>query len=189
MRSFKFLIYILTAFSILVLPADNTSFAATEYSQKNFLCNAVDGMKVILRSKYGDVTVHTWEQPRVRVSATITVDARNNNEAQEFIDRIDVKFKADSQKVEIISSIPRIPVIYEKEGFFDFLKGDSEIEVDIDIQIWVPARSDLDLETTKGEIVANGITGQIRASTTEEKIDLDNINGSVKAYTTESEIT
>ncbi len=184
----RYYITLLITIFLFAISGFESAFAATASKQINNVFNAVDGIKVKLKSKYGNVAVYTWDQPRVRITAVIKVDARNNREANEFLDRIDLEFKAEPDIIEIISNIPQLPVTYKKEGFFDFLKGDPETRVSIDVELWVPVRSDLDLETTKGEIKADGITGQIRASTTEKKIDLDNINGSIKAYTTESEI-
>ena len=63
---------------------------------------------VSLTNKYGKVDLKTWSQNKVKIDVTITVDARNQSDANDIFERIKIQFDNGADFVKAETSIPSL---------------------------------------------------------------------------------
>lgn len=61
--------------------------------------------RVKLENSYGEITVVTWNQPRVKIDVLIRVDARSEDDFQEVLERIEVAFRGGSNSVAAVTTV------------------------------------------------------------------------------------
>ena len=54
---------------------------------------------VEMHNRYGNVDVETWSGSEVKIEVIITVDARNQEKADEVFDRIDINFSNSASEI------------------------------------------------------------------------------------------
>ena len=140
------------------------------------------GSELILDNTNGSRRIDTWTKQEVLIEAEIKVKARSRREAENFLDRVEILIEKHRYGLEIRSHYPRR---YRDSGFFSWFKKPS---VSINYTITVPAKADLDIETTNGSIYARRVNGRINTRSTNGKIGLTMVKGSVKARTTNGSI-
>lgn len=90
-RVFK--ISALLLFGAIAALADSGSFWKKDFSKviiKEF--DLSNGKEVHINNRYGQVDVSTWNQSTVKITVEIVVDARNEEDAEEVYERININF-------------------------------------------------------------------------------------------------
>ena len=114
----------------------------------------------------GGVRVMAWNRDEVRVVAKINAQAPEMDEARGIAEQI----RIETEPGRVRSDGPR-------------LRGGRR-SWSVSYDVWVPARTDLDLETTNGGLAVEGVNGRLRLGTTNGGIRLAAVSGDVHAETT-----
>jgi len=107
----------------------------------------------------GTIFIKGWNNDKVSVKACL--DGRD-------WENVEVEFDQSNRGVEIYS---------------DFVKKRNRSKVDIEFEIRVPKKFDLNIETTGGSINIEDVEGKVQGKTMGGKIDLDNIKGDIELTT------
>ncbi len=113
----------------------------------------------------GSVTVHGWDRPQMRVVAKVRASAETEDEARSMARDIRVSVASD-----------RI-----------FAEGPSTGRHEswsVGYEIWLPRRTDLDLEAQNGGISVEDVSGRIGLSTVNGGLALRGVSGDVRGETT-----
>lgn len=170
-------------FAALMLLLSTTAGAAelTETIDRTF--DVRPGATVTLSNVNGSVTVASWDQPRVRVVATKTVEA-DRDDVKEALKELRVELQPRNGGLDINTHYPK-----RNEGsIFQWLLG-SNVEAQVRYELTVPRTMSLDLDNVNGAIRVNGVSGTHEVETTNGKIELTRCAGSVEASTTNGGIS
>ena len=122
---------------------------------------------VNLSNKYGKVDVHTWASNKVKIEVIITVNARNQNDANDIFETIDVEFSQQGNYVNANT------IIQAKKNHLDY---------SIDYEVYMPKSCSLKIQNwygnsriagLGGDATANVKYGNIRFKTVEKDLDID----------------
>lgn len=127
---------------------------------------------VQITNRYGDIDVQTWDQSRVQIEVTITVDSRNQQEANESFERIQVNFDNSPSHV---SAATEISTITGWKKWFD----SSSDKFEIDYVIRVPATVELELDNKYGDIYVMRMENDADIVLKYGNLRLDGFNGDV----------
>lgn len=128
---------------------------------------ALDGTTA-LYNKYGKVNVNTWDQQRVKIDVTITVNASSQREAEKTFALINVNFINTWGYVKAETVIN-----YLREDIQDFR---------INYEVWMPHSNQLDLKNRygnswvgalSGKLIAEIRYGDLRAEAISNDVDLN----------------
>ena len=121
-------------------------------------------VNVNLINKYGPVIVNTWDVDSVKIDIEVTAYGKTSSEAYKILDRVDFDFfyNRDFLKIET--------VLDRKAGFFKELWRDigdysktllSKTKMRIEIEIYIPAYSNLTIENKFGDIYLDEMFGEL----------------------------
>jgi hypothetical protein len=139
---------------LLLLPALACAHQGdTEFKRivsKDFNVNS--GAQLNVSNKYGKIIVHTWAKNQVKATIVIKGFGKNNSEAQEIANAVDIQSNADPGNVTLKTSYTG-----EKGGKW-FWSGnkDSKDYVNIDYELYVPqSLGMLALENSFGDVITD----------------------------------
>ena len=127
---------------------------------------AKDGI-VGLSNKHGKIDVQTWNSNQVKIEVIITVNARNQKDANDIFETIDVKFSKQNNYVTANT------IISAKKYNLDY---------SIDYEVYMPRSCSLELQNKYGNSVIAGLDGgavvnvkygNIRLNTVDRDLDID----------------
>jgi outer membrane protein insertion porin family len=158
-----------------------TTAAEAEVSKEEQVEKSLPGdgvSKVTVDTAIGDVRLFSWEKPEVLVKALKKVTADNEEKAQEFSDKIEIKIERIEDRIEIKTSQPLF------SG--SILSG--KVKAWVEHEIFVPENMSLEVKTRDGAVYATGIRGKLKINTLSGSIELKNVVGSVSAETATGDI-
>ena len=130
---------------------------------------------VSITNKYGKVDVSTWDQARVKVEVKITVRAKDEQTAQTGFDRIEIHFSDTpnslSAKTEIMEAQSSIWTVWGSGSNIDF---------NIDYQVFMPETCDLDLNNKYGDSFIAALTGNTSITVKYGNFELEGSEGDLK---------
>ncbi len=152
------------------------------------------GQKVVMNFKHPElITIKTWDQNEIKISAEVSINFGRNDEAFQFDVEEGETIRINSQ-IENYSDLPRNIVIrYQGEDFFfetkdphspEIMKfreeiGDSGYEymrhgviMDIKVEVMVPKGISLDVEAKFGLVEVEGFTDELEVSSKFGGIDV-----------------
>ncbi len=101
--------------------------------------------EVVLNNKFGSINITEWDQEKVKIDVTVTVEAHNENHAEDIFEDIHIMF--------------------EHAG--DFIKAETDItsnfrntDFSIDYEVKMPAYIDVSLSNKYGDVFINKLTGK-----------------------------
>ncbi len=130
-------------------PDDGREFTKTINKQYDI---APDGL-VDLSNKYGQIDIKTWDQPQVRVSVKITVDASSEDRAQEVFDRISIDFYNNSRAVGATTEIAT-----RKSSWWSW--GDEGNEFSIKYEVFMPSGCSIEVDAKYCDVYVAAIGGE-----------------------------
>jgi len=115
--------------------------------------------KVNLNNRYGKVNVKTWDKNQVEIDVTITVDAKNEEVAQEVFDRIKIDIQNSSSSVSVLTEIESSNTTWWSGwSIFGGSSGGSG-DYQIDYNIFMPKSNDLALANKYGDSYVAELSG------------------------------
>jgi hypothetical protein len=125
-----------------------------------------EGARLVLENTNGSIEVNGWEKNVCRVTANIEVGLRDNQKAEELLEKISIMPKLSYKKIAVGITPPE--------------KVQNENAPKVDFQIMVPKTADLELNTNTGAITLVDVTGEIECKTNEGVMLAQKINGNVR---------
>ncbi len=137
------------------------------------------GDTLALSNTNGGVTIGTWDRAQVRVEAVKKVRHKDDDRAQEVMDKLLIEIEESAGRIDIETRYPK---------FGDSWFSGWNVSANVEYKITVPEHADLDVSTVNGKVAVVGVTGRLDVRTTNGGIRLDNAGGSVQARTTNGSI-
>lgn len=115
-----------------------------------------------LENKYGNVTLKGWEQNKVVVNITVTVNHRKKENAKDLLERINPKIKSSNGFISIVSEIDN-----KNTGWFaDFFNRANPIDFDrshvqIDYEVYLPQKAELKVTNRFGDVIVENWNGPL----------------------------
>lgn len=108
-----------------------------------------------ISNKFGNVTIKDWNEDRVSVKVTISVEARNESRANEIMDYIEINRYQSGNTISFETEISsRI-----ESGGFGWFGGSGNHELEIDYDIFAPRYISLVLSNKYGDVFVNHLNG------------------------------
>jgi len=122
----------------------------------------------------GAIVVNGLDTAECKVLAKVVTHARTQEAAEELAQQIDVKLVPAGDGLKVIIDKP--PVIRN---------ASYSVSLDVDL----PTRTSLTLETSDGAVHITNVTGEINAKTSDGSIEAEGLNGNVNLKTSDGGIT
>lgn len=140
--------------------SDNQSLKIKNYS-KSYPLDAND--RIRLSNQYGKITVNTWDRHEVKVDIQIKAEARNDDDAQKLMDGVQISDSKNGDQVSFKTNISR-----DDDGFwslFNFGGRNKKQKLTINYVVFMPAKTDLNVEASYGSIELPNLDGRVKIST------------------------
>ncbi|MEP3209898.1 MAG: hypothetical protein ABJN95_11945 [Maribacter sp.] len=117
-----------------------------------------------LENKYGSITLNGWDKDELSVEISIAVNHRKKDNAEELLKRIQPIMREGDDFValgyEILEkSSGWFANFFEKANPFDYDRSN----IQIDYTIYMPAKAELKLTNTFGDVVIQGWSGRLKS--------------------------
>jgi hypothetical protein len=151
--------------------SDNESGDETESSEqslkvknysKSYPLDAND--RIRLSNQYGKITVNTWDRHEVKVDIQIKAEARNDEDAQKLMDGVQISDSKNGDQVSFKTNIDHD----DNDGFwslFNFGGKNKRQKLTINYVVYMPAKTDLNVEASYGSIDLPSLDGKVKVST------------------------
>jgi hypothetical protein len=134
----------------------------------------IEGGKVVVETFGGSVIFSGTDGTDVKIEATQTINAKDQEDAQEIFSEFSIKVKEGPSKIKIATVCPR------KKGFLSCLFGSHGYgKVRVDYKVMVPREVDLFIDGTSTDVDGDGVSGRVSLDLTSGDVDLKNIGGHV----------
>lgn len=177
MRRFSLMIALL-----MVVAAAASVDAATLRDTFEQTWKVAEGGRLNLSNENGSVEIESWDRSEVMVRAEIRLKAGSSRSAEKAMEQFRIRTSREGDEISISSRKPR-----GNDGFLAWLAG-QQIEVDVNYEVRVPSRFDVDIETVNGSIDAGSLAGIIELDSVNGRIVVRNASGSVSADTVNGSI-
>jgi len=144
---------------------------ATATEQRSFTTSSQPS--VIVDTYNGSITVKVVSQNKVEATVTKTASGASKEAAEADLKNVSVEYSQDGETVRIVA---------RRTGPKSFGSSGAAVE------LTVPARAMLSLTTSNGEIISEGIQGQITARSSNGKVDIRGAKGKLDVETSNGPI-
>jgi len=141
--------------------------------------------KVVVENVNGSIKVESWDKDQVMVEATKTVRADDQEEANDYFDRLRVEIKSEKDYLEIHTHYPH----EGWNGFWSWLFHGGSTYEGVEYVVKVPKSINLDAGTTNGSVEVSSVVGGVRAGSTNGQINLNDVGGAVDASSTNGDVS
>jgi len=143
------------------------------------------GKTVVVDNRNGNVKVLGWNKDSIDVIAEVEVRSRRHSDLERTLESIRIKIEPKGDRLVVEADSPEAE---GGSGFWDWVFG-RRIQVSIDFHIRIPERSDLNLETTNGNVNVNDVQGRLKLGSTNGNVEAEGASGTVDAETTNGNAT
>lgn len=127
------------------------------------------GSKVEVNNDRGDISIVAWDEPRIKVVADKRVTANNENEAQRIHERVKPTITAAGRVITVSAA-----------GVTGGDNSPWSPSLRSNLQIFVPRKADLKLQTRHGAVTVDAREGQIEVNASHGSVTLRDIKGSAR---------
>lgn len=141
----------------LLMASMSIQAASDEYSKNKQKEYEVDKETLLsVSNKYGDVNITNWENDRVSIDVTVTVDHSKEEKARELLDDILINFSREGNTITAETDFDK--GFNRSGGIFDFDSDTKEFSIDYTIKM--PKYLNLELENKYGDVFINEVHGR-----------------------------
>ena len=138
---------------------------------------------VIINNTYGNIQILNWDKNTVDIKVRISVDGDNEEAVSKRLNSIDVDLSENSYDIQATTQIGSVRTSW---NFFSWIFGSSDdTHFKISYEIKMPARLNLDVESTYGNLYLDKLQGELNLHLTYGKFEIgellhsnNNISGS-----------
>jgi len=126
--------------------------------------NVEPGGKLVMKGTSGDVEVSSWKSNSVEIIEDLVMDVFTRGEAEEILERTESS--------------------YSQEGSTIYVRAkDGRDEVHRNYHVRVPEKFNLDVSTSGGDMIVEGVTGTIELNTSGGDIEMTKMAGQCRVRT------
>jgi hypothetical protein len=142
----------------------------TKSYSKSYPIDANDKIKI--SNQYGKITVTTWDKHEVKVDVQIKAEARDDEEAQKLINGVQI---VDSKNGDLISF--RTEIGHNDNGSWNLFNwgGNKVRKLTINYTVYMPAKTDLNVEQSYGAIELPDLNGRVKISSSYSNVIAQNL--------------
>ena len=129
--------------------------------------------EVEISNKYGEISIETWSDNKVKIEVTIKVDARNQSKADDVFSRVNVAFSNTSSFVRAETEI-------ESSKYWKQLWDGGSTKFEVNYQVFVPSSVEVDLDNKYGDILLGTIEGDAEITLKYGNLSADEIGGDLE---------
>ena len=118
--------------------------------------------KIRLSNQYGKITVNTWNKSQVRVDIEIKAEAGSESDAQRLIDGVQIHDNKNGDQVSFTTDIQHDDDDESFWSFFNFGGKNKKHKLNINYVVYMPAQTDLNVESSYGSIFLPSLNGRVR---------------------------
>ncbi len=166
----------LTIISIRLFGGDIVRREYIKEINKEFSTTA-DG-EVNIFNKYGTVDIKAWDENSVKIEVRIIVNARNQDDADDVFDRIDINFNTRTGYVSAETSIASA----KSSSFWWFWNTSSSAEYQIHYLVHMPKTNALKLETKYCDATMDYLSGGAELQMKYGDFDSEGFGGNVSMF-------
>ena len=141
--------------------------------------NVQPGATLKVETQGGDVRVKPGTGDQVRVTAVQHIRTNSETEATELLQKLELVIEQQGSDVTASAKYAK------RSAGFNF---GSWPPVQVDFEVIVPAKFNVELKTSGGDIVVGNLTGTVSARTSGGDVKLGRIEGEVRAHTSGGDI-
>jgi DUF4097 and DUF4098 domain-containing protein YvlB len=141
------------------------------------------GGYVAVTNQNGNIQVSSWNEKSVQITAFKKVNLSNSSDAEKWLKMIDIEIIQHDHEIKINTHTPE-----QRESFLEKFFSRHNVSCSVEYEIKVPQKTDLNLQSSNGNIDVREIEGRIRLETTNGNIDAVEINGLARCETTNGSI-
>jgi len=160
-------------------------FGATAEKEFKEIIDFREGGEIYLKNVNGSIEVESWEREEVEIVADIKVKAGNMDDAEDFLDEVEINIDESFDKIAVEVDYPKI----EGGGLWDLIFGGGRPNVNVSFWLKVPKRSNLDMNSTNGKIEIYDIEGKVGSKSTNGSINIEKVSGDADLKTTNGGIS
>ncbi|KPK69510.1 hypothetical protein AMJ71_04870 [candidate division TA06 bacterium SM1_40] len=122
----------------------------------------------------GQIDVESWDRPELRVTATKTVRAETDQQAEKICRAIEIDVAETEDGVQIVTTMPR--------------ESSKNSRISVSFLLLVPPATDLELATTNGSIAVREVVGRHDIAAVNGSAQLTDVGGDVEVATVNGNI-
>ncbi|HUI31668.1 MAG TPA: DUF4097 family beta strand repeat-containing protein [Candidatus Acidoferrales bacterium] len=177
----KFVLLTSTFFLLALSTASARTYSKTEVRTFDISPNG----KVVVDNVNGAIKVESWDKDQVMLQATKTVRAGDQEEADEYLDRLRIEIDNEKDYLEVRTHYPH----EGWGGFWDWLFHGGSRYAGVEYVLKVPKSVNLEVETTNGNVDVSSVAGGVKAGSTNGQVNLNDVGRSVDGSTTNGDIS
>jgi hypothetical protein len=133
----------------------------------------IDGNdRIKLSNQYGKIAVTTWDRHEVKVDVQIKATAGDDDEAQKLLDGVNIRDSKEGDQVSFKTSIaPNNPGYWKILG----LGSKKSHKIEVNYTVYMPAKTDLNVEDSYGAITLPDLDGKIKISSSYGSVSAENL--------------
>jgi hypothetical protein len=152
---------------------DNQSSLKVKNYTKSYPIDANDQIK--LSSQYGKIIVNTWDRHEVKVDIQIKAEAANDDDAQRLLDGVQINDSKNGDQVSFRTQIER------NDGggswkIWNWGGNNKKHKLTINYTVYMPARTDLNVEESYGSIELPNLDGRVKISSSYGSVTAENLS-------------
>jgi hypothetical protein len=135
---------------------------------------SIDGNdKIKLSNQYGKITVNTWDKHEVKVDVQIKAEANDDGDAQKLLNGVQIR---DSKEGDLVSF--RTSIEPNNNNSFRMWNwgGNKKRKLEINYTVYMPSRTDLNVEDSYGAIVLPDLQGKVRISSSYGSVTAEDLS-------------
>ncbi len=125
----------------------------------------IDGNdKIKLSNQYGRITINTWDRNEVKVDVQIKAQASDDNAAQKLLDGVQIRDGKEGDLVFFRTNIEPGSNGNNSWNPLNWGSSNKKRKLEINYTVYMPSKTDLNVEDSYGGIVLPDLQGKIRIS-------------------------
>ena len=134
----------------------------------------IDGNdKIKLSNQYGRITVNTWDRKEIKVDVQIKAQAEDDNTAQKLLDGVQIR---DSKSGDLVSFKTSIEPSNNSTWKIWEWGNNKKHKVEINYTVYMPAKTDLNVEDSYGGIELPDLAGKLKISCSYGSVEAQNLS-------------
>ncbi len=136
--------------------------------------------KVEITNKYGEVIIRAWKEDRVKITALVIAQGRNQESVNKTMNRVNISMRKVGQLVTADTEIARgggsfKDLIGEVEDYSKALFGSQKLVVNY--EIWLPENIDLSVNNKYGDVFLGSLSGNVEVTLAHGDLKANRIDG------------
>jgi len=129
--------------------------------------------RIRLSNQYGKIMVNTWDRHEIKVDVQIKAQAQTDDEAQKLLDGVQIIDNKDGDVVSFKTQIERNNSSWK---IWNWGGNNGKHKVEINYTVYMPAKTDLNVENSYGSIQLPDLSGKVRISSSYGSVSAQNLS-------------